>query len=558
MFEWLNENSREILKRGYLLPGVSPEERIRQIADNAERLLRKPGFSNKFYEYMGRGFYSLSTPIWLNYGLGRGLPISCFGSTISDSIASILYTQSEVGIMSKFGGGTAVYLGDIRPRGSQIKNNGVTSGSVHFLQLFSTISDVISQGGARRGHTTPYLPVEHGDIEEFLDIGTEGNPIQNITTAVTVTDKWFKEMISGDKEKRKIWGKVLQRRSEIGFPYIMFTDNVNNSRQKVYKDKDLLIKHSQLCSEILLNTDQDNSFVCCLSSMNLEKYDEWKNTDAVETMIYFLDSVIEEFLEKLEAMKCSGVYQDQQAFEFMKRAYNFAKRERALGLGVLGWHSLLQSKMIPFVSEKSTELTNEIFSLIQERSVSASQKLAEEYGEPELMKGYGRRNSHLIALAPTTSSSFILGQVSQSIEPLMSNYYVKDLEKIKVSVKNKYLKKLLQEKGKDSDEVWESIRTYDGSVQHLDFLSPEEKEVFLTFQEIDQFGLIQQAALRQTYIDQGQSLNLMINPKTPAKEINLLMIKAWELGIKTLYYQHSTNSAQSFSQSKLQCISCES
>jgi ribonucleoside-diphosphate reductase alpha chain len=556
-FSWLNENSRKFLSRGYLSEGVTPEERIRHIADHAEKILKKKGFADKFYDYMSRGFYSLSTPIWANFGTSKGLPISCFASHISDNMADILFTHAEVGMFSKFGGGTAGYFGDLRGRGSAITDNGVSSGAVHFMQLFETLADVVSQGSTRRGHFSPYLPVEHPDIEEFLEIGTEGNAIQKLTHGVTVTDKWMQEMIDGDTKKRKIWAKVLQSRIEMGYPYIFFTDNVNNHTVDVYKDKKLKINHSNMCTEIMLPTNNEWSFVCDLSSLNLLHFDEWSQTDAVETMVYFLDAVMEEFIQKLEALRDSKEKAKQQAFYFMQKAYNFAVANRALGLGVLGWHSYLQSKMIAFESKAAKIENARIFKLIQGRSYGASRELAKEYGEPSLLKGYGRRNTTLNAIAPTTSSAFILGQVSQSIEPLLSNCYVKDLAKMKVTIKNPFLEKLLKEKGKNTREVWESIRNKDGSVQHLAFLTDEEKAVFKTFSEIDQIAIIDQAATRQLYIDQGQSLNLMINPKTPTKEINALHLFAWRAKIKTLYYQHSTNAAQQFNQSKMCVDACE-
>lgn len=555
--EWLNEYSRKFLYKGYLTEGVSPEDRIRFIADTAEKILGKKGFADKFYNYMEKGWYSLSSPVWSNFGIKKGLPISCFGGHLPDSMSGILYAQAEAGMMSKFGGGTSGYFGSLRPRGAEIKDNGVSSGSVHFMQLFETIINIVSQGSTRRGHFSPYLPVDHPDIEEFLEIGTEGNPIQELTHAVTVSDEWMQSMIDGDKKKRKIWAKVIQRRVEMGYPYIFFTDTVNKGTVDVYKDKKLEIRHSNLCSEIALPSTDDWSFVCDLSSMNILHYDQWKETDAVETMVYFLDAVMTDFITKLEALRDSKNRSDQQSFYFMERAYNFAVANRAIGLGVLGWHSYLQSKMIPFETLEAKKLNVKIFKFIKERSYEASAQLAKEFGEPSLLKGYGRRNTTLNAVAPTTSSAFILGQVSQSIEPVWSNCYVKDIDKMKVTIKNPYLKKLLADKKKDTKEVWVSIRDHDGSVQHLDFLTDQEKAVFKTFCEIDQADIVDQAASRQRYLDQSQSLNLMVNPNVPTKDINQLYILAWNLGVKTLYYQHSTNAAQKFSQAKLCGTACE-
>jgi ribonucleoside-diphosphate reductase alpha chain len=555
-FEWLNENSRKFLAAGYLGDSVSAEQRIADIAERAEQLLEMPGFAEKFYHYMSEGYYSLASPVWSNFGKERGLPISCFGSHVDDDIGNILYSQSEVGMMSKLGGGTSGYFGKIRHRGAAIKDNGEASGAVHIMRLFESMVDVVSQGSVRRGRFSPYLPIDHPDIMEFLEIGTEGNPIQELTHGVTVKDDWMQQMIDGDVDKRTVWAKVLQSRGEMGYPYIFFTDNANNGAADVYKDKNLPIYASNLCTEIMLPSNHDWSFVCVLSSINVLHYDKWKDTDAVETMIYFLDAVITEFLEKLEVYKNSEDRDDQQTFLFMERAYNFSKENRALGMGVLGWHSLLQSKMLPFDSQGAYDLNSEVFKNIKEHSNKASKDLAEKFGEPELLKGYGRRNTTLNAVAPTTSSAFILGQVSQGIEPIWSNIYVKDIAKIKTTIKNPFLVKLLEEKGMDTPEVWKQIRDRDGSVQDLDFLSEEEKEVFKTYAEIDQMSIIYQAANRQNHIDQGQSLNIIIHPDTTTKEVNKIHVTAWKLGLKSLYYQHSMNAAQKFKQKK-ECESCE-
>ena len=555
-FEWLNENSRKFLAAGYLGEGLSAEERIADIAKRAEEILEMPGYADKFYHYMSEGFYSLASPVWSNFGKERGLPISCFGSHIDDDIGNILYSQSEVGMMSKLGGGTSGYFGKIRHRGAAIKNNGEASGAVHIMRLFESMVDVVSQGSVRRGRFSPYLPIDHPDIMEFLEIGTEGNPIQELTHGVTVTNDWMQEMIDGDVKKRTVWAKVLQSRGEMGYPYIFFTDNANNGAADVYKDKKLPIYASNLCTEIMLPSDHKWSFVCVLSSINLLHYDKWKNTDAVETMVYFLDAVITEFLEKLESYKDSENRDDRQTFLFMERAYNFAKENRALGMGTLGWHSLLQSKMLPFDSQEAYDLNSEVFKTLKEHSYRASKLLADKFGEPEVLKGYGRRNATLNAIAPTTSSAFILGQVSQGIEPIWSNIYVKDIAKIKTTIKNPFLVKLLKEKGMDNPDVWRQIRDKDGSVQDLNFLSENEKEVFKTYSEIDQLVIIYQAANRQNHIDQGQSLNIIVHPDTSTKEINKIHVTAWKLGLKSLYYQHSMNAAQKFKQKK-ECESCE-
>lgn len=544
-FHWLNDNSRLFLQRGYLLEGTTALERIRYIAEHAEHKLGIEGFADKFYHYMARGYFSLSSPIWSNFGLDRGLPISCFGSYIGDSIHEIMTTTAEVGMMSKIGGGTSAYFGDIRPRGSVIKNNGKSDGSFNFSKLFDTIIDVISQGTSRKGQFAGYIDIEHGDIEEWLDIHTEGNPIQLMYYGVCVGHDWLESMKAGDPFKRQLWAKLLQRKTETGIPYLFFKDNANAGRPDVYKDKNMTIHASNLCTEIMLPSNSEESFVCCLSSMNLLYFDEWKDTDAPEVLTYFLDVVMSEFIEK------------SKDIPYLHRANRFATRHRALGLGVLGWHSYLQANNIAFDSFEAMQKNNFIFNTLQQKTLKASQELAARFGEPEILKGYGRRNTTLMSIAPTKSSSFILGSVSPSVEPFKSNYYVKDLAKIKTTYKNPFLVKLLQEKGLDQEEIWESILHNDGSVQHLEQLSEHEKEVFKTFSEISQLSVIQQAAQRQQYIDQGQSINVMIHPATPAKDLNQLYLTAEELGLKSIYYQFSMSAAQVFNRNLLSCSSCE-
>ena len=548
---WLNESSQAFLARGYLADGQTAQERIRVIAETAERILEQKGFADRLVEYAAKGWISFSSPVWSNFGIERGLPISCFGSAIADNMASILYTQAEVGMMSKYGGGTSAYFGNLRPRGAEITANGHSSGPVHFMQLFESILDVVSQGAVRRGTFTAYLPVDHPDILEFLEIGTEGNPIQKMTYGVTVGDDWLEAVKAGDESKRAIWAKVLQRRRELGYPYIIFRDTANRETVDVYKDTGQTIVASNACSEIMLPSTDDSSFVCCLASVNLLHYGEWKDTDLVETMISFLDAVMSEFITKLEALRDSTESEKQQAFTFMERTYQFAKEHRALGLVVLGWHCLLQWKMSDVDSGEAGEITAEILKYIRSKADAASVALAEEYGEPTVLKGYGRRNTTVMAIAPTTSSGFILGQVSQGIEPVWSNCYVKDVAKLKVTIKNPFLVQLLDVKDRNTREVWNDIRDSDGSVQHLDFLDDHEKAVFLTFAELDQAAIITQAAARQQYIDQGQSLNITVSPEMPIKEINQLYFQAWQQGVKSLYYQHSRNAAQQLGRDKI-------
>lgn len=544
-YRWLNAPAKIFLERDYLLKGQTPKERIRIICERAGEILGLDWFADAFEENIAKGWYSLSTPIWTNFGTNRGLPISCFGSQISDSMDSIIETWAEVCMMTKIGGGTSAYFGHLRQRGAPITDNGTSSGSVHFMQLFDMLVNIVSQGKARRGNFAAYLPIEHPDIEEFLKIRSEGSTLQEISSGVTITDKFMEEMLAGDKKKRKIWASLIKARINTGYPYIVFIDTVNKNTVDVYKDKEMKITHSNLCSEIMLPDSETESFVCDLSSMNLRYYDEWKDTNAVELLTYFLDAVMSEFIEKASKI------------QYMERAVNFAKNHRALGIGMFGWHSLLQSKMIPYESMAAQFLNTEIAETIRNQAYAASAKLAKEYGEPELLKGYGRRNTTLMAIAPTKSSSFIIGQESEAVEPNMSNYMIKDLQKGKFTIKNPFLEKVLDSYGKNTPETWESILKNSGSVQHLDFLHQHEKEVFKTFEEISPKETIIQAAQRQKYIDQGQSLNLMIHPSTPAKDISKLYIEAWQMGIKSLYYQFSINASQNFAKNILHCKACE-
>jgi ribonucleoside-diphosphate reductase alpha chain len=859
---WLNEESRTFLNRGYITE--TPEERIKHIAYTAEKILKIDGFADKFEDYMQKGYYSLSTPVWTNFGKNKGLPISCYGSNVDDSLDSILNAAREIGLMSKYGGGTSIYLGNIRPRGTFISTGGQADGPVHYSKIYDTVIDTCKQGESRRGACALWLPIEHKDIEEFLEIGSDGNPIQNLQFGVTISDKWMEEMKSGDSSKRKVWAKVIQKRSEFGFPYIMFRDNTNNNTpykelgleitasnlcvapntqiltehgyfpiadleneevkvwngkqwsntivkktgenqkllrvvttagyeldctayhkfyvqekysrskiiekracelkpgdklikfdlpliegekeldnayvngfysgdgcltpegQRIYlyhekrnlvhkfdiilnwtnqpefkrmyghtktlKDKffvpdasytiksriewlagyidadgtitddngsqtiqiasvekeflkeiqlmlqtlgvdskvtlnrvegkfmlpandgtgqlkeynckevnrllingNSLFKLSQLglvcervkwiikkpnrecaqfikiqsveelpnlsdtycfnepiehkgmfngiltgqCSEIQLPTNSYESFVCCIGSINLLHWDKIENSDAIEIYTLFLNAVLDEFIVKSSILPG------------MKRAHRFAKNHRAIGVGVLGYHSLLQSKLIEFDSLQAKQYNYKIFKILKERTESASKELYQK-GITCIREGYA--NTTLVAIAPTKSSSFILGQVSMGIEPIKSNYFVKDLAKIKTVYRNPFLLQELEKYNLNTSEVWENILKHDGSVQHLDFPT---KKVFKTFLEISPKEIILQAAQRQKFIDQAQSLNLMLHPSIPAKDINQLYLYAWEEGVKTLYYQFSQSSAQSFVRNVLECSSCE-
>ncbi len=544
-FYWLNSDSRKFLWAGYIPKEQTGEGRVRAMGDRAEQILGIPGFSDKFFNYMARGYYSIASPIWSNFGMPIGLPISCNSSYISDDTTSILLKAAEVGYMTKGGAGTSAFFGDLRPRGAHVTGGYKSEGPVPFLSIYQSVAHVISQGNVRRGAFAAYLPVEHPDIREFLKCRSDGHEIQHISLGVTNGDAWMKDLLAGNKENLYIWGEIIKMRFKTGYPYVIFSDTANKAAPQVYKDKGKRIHASNLCTEIFLSSSEDESFVCDLSSVNLLHFHEIKNTDAVKTLTYFLDAVMTEYIEKTKDIA------------LMRAAHNFAKRQRALGVGVLGWHSCLQRYMIPFESMEAKFLNVEIHKHIKEETEAATRELATLFGEPELLVGTGLRNVTTRAIAPTTSSSVILGQVSQSIEPLESNYFVNSTAKGNFSYKNPKLAEVLREKGFDDEETWHSILVRGGSVQHLDCLTEHEKAVFKTFSETSQKEIVIQASQRQKYIDQGQSLNLKIPSDTPKKEVSKLMIFAYEQGIKSLYYQKGTNPAQQVTRNLLSCASCE-
>ena len=549
---WFNEESEQVLNRGYLLKGETVEGAIERVAHAAAKRLYRPELKPKFKEVLEKGWMSWSSPIWANMGTKRGLPISCFNVHVPDDVEGITDKLGEVIMQTKIGGGTSGYFGELRGRGTAITDNGKSSGAVSFMKLFDVTMDVVSQGGVRRGAFAGYLDIDHPDIEEFLAIKDIGSPIQNLFTGVCVPDYWLNEMIDGDEEKRVTWAKVLESRQQKGLPYIFFTDNVNKNKPEIYKEKNMVINASNLCSEIALPSSEEESFVCCLASMNLELYDEWKDTDAVRTAIFLLDAVMSEFIEKTKENN------------HLKAAHNFAKRHRALGLGVMGWHSYLQRNNLPFGDVFNIARTNTIFGQIETQAYAASEELAEIYGPAPLFEETTnssikpRRNTTLIAIAPTTSSSSILGQASPGIEPFSSNYFKAGLAKGNFMRKNKYLQKVLEEKGMDNEDTWRAIMLDKGSVQNIEGLTQHEKEVFKTFKEISQMDIIKQAGARQQFIDQSQSLNLNIPSEVPVRDVNNLYITAWREGVKTLYYQRSSSVSKELISNIVSCSSCES
>lgn len=545
-FHWANEPSRIFQADGYLQNGESTEARLRDMANHAGRILGDSQFADRFYDYASRGWYSFATPVMTNFGRS-GLPISCNNSLIPDSIQGMMSKAAEVAAMTKHGAGTSGFFGHIRPRGATVSSGGTADGPHHYARIFDTLIDVVSQNKIRRGNMGGYLPVEHPDILEWLDIGEEGNLVQHIKPGVTITDLWMEQMLAGDEKKQDIWARIIEKRFETGLPYIVFHDTVQRMMPDHYKERGFVINGSNLCTEIFLPSTSEESYVCDLGSMNLVHYDEWKDTDAVETYIFFLDAVMSEYISKLEA----------EADPAMAAPLRFAKRHRALGLGTLGLHTALQDRMLPFESYEAMAFDVQAHALIFRQAKEASRKLAWLYGEPEVMRGTGMRNATVCAIAPTKSSSFILGQVSQGVQPETANIYTKNLAKGKYTVRNRKLIEILEAHGRNTKEVWDDIAKWGGSVQHLMFLSKHERDVFKTFIEIPQLSIIQHAAARQKHLDQGQSINIMVHPNTPPKQVHQLMVEAWRLGLKSLYYQHGQNMAQEVVRDLMTCSACE-
>ena len=527
--EFYDDASYQTVINGYLYKDETPKQMYKRLAKtSASYYNNDKKYEKKLFDFLWKGWLCPATPVAANFGTNRALPISCFSFSVDDTTDDIFQKNHELAILSKHGGGIGVFLGRVRGGGEPISKGGVSGGVIPWAKVYDSTTVAVSQGSTRRGASAVYLPIDHKDIEEFLDLrrptGDPNRRCMNLHHAVTITDAWMNSMLAGDLEKRKIWKKILTARFEQGEPYLFFTDNVNNQNPECYKANNLNVETSNICSEITLHTDPNHTFVCCLSSLNLSKWDEWKDTDLVEVAVRFLDSVIEEFIQKASYIR---------GFE---NAVRSAVKGRAIGIGVLGYHTLLQSKMLPFDSFESMMLNNLIFKIIKERADKETRNLAKELGEPEWCRGFNIRNTHLIALAPTASNSIISGGVSPSIEPIAANIFSQKTAKGTFIRKNKQLESLLSSKGMNNDSTWKSITVNNGSVQHLTFLTKEEKDVFLTAKEINQFALVKQAAQRQKHIDQGQSLNLFFAENSDPKYINDVHLEAWRSGLKTLYY----------------------
>ncbi|MBN88685.1 response regulator SirA [Candidatus Woesearchaeota archaeon] len=550
--EWMDEISLATISKGYLLPGEDVRKAYRRVAKAAAFRLKKPELENKFFKIMWNGWLGLASPVISNMGTDRGLPISCYGIDTPDSIRGIGLTNAELMRLTSKGGGVGIGLSKIRPRGTEIAGNGKSEGVVPWAKIYDSTIIATNQGNVRRGAASVNLDIEHPDIEEFLQIrrpkGDPNRQCLNLHQCVVVGDTFMRKLESRDPEALSTWATVLKSRMETGEPYIMYKDNVNKDNPIAYRLNNLDVSMTNICSEITLFTDEWHSFICCLSSLNLSKYEEWQNTDTVELATWFLDGVMQEFIDKSNGK------------DSLIRTHNHVKKGRALGLGVMGWHSFLQQKNLPFNSIASTAHTHNIFSDIRNKAEKASMDLAKEYGEPIWCRGTGMRNTHVLAVAPTVSNSVICGGISAGIEPLPANVYTFNGAKGTFIRKNKVLEALLISKGQNKNKWWDQMLQDGGSAQNLpdDILSPEEKEVFLTFPEINQLELVRQAAIRQRYIDQTQSLNLSFDPNDSPKWINQVHIEAWKLGVKTLYYLRTDSVIKGDLGSRMaDCVSCD-
>jgi len=547
--EWMDEVGVATISKGYLLPDETPRKAYRRVAKAISERVRKPELENKFFKYIWNGWIGLASPVLSNTGTDRGLPISCFGIDTPDSVRGIGLTNAELMKLTALGGGVGISTSRIRPRGTEITGNGKSEGVVPWCKIYDSAIIATNQGSVRRGAASVNLDINHPDIKEFMQIrrpkGDPNRQCLNLHQCVVVDDAFMRSLQDRDSEAMSLWLDILKTRVETGEPYIMFKDNVNKNNPLAYAMNNLDVTMTNICTEITLHTDEEHSFICCLSSLNLAKYDEWKDTDVVETSIRFLDGVMQEFIDKSNGK------------DSMIRTHRHAQKGRALGLGVMVWHSFLQKKGLPFNSIASTAWTHTLFSDIRQKAEATSRELAKEYGEPVWCRGTGMRNTHLLAIAPTVSNSR-LNNCSAGIEPIPANIYTFNGAKGTFIVKNKELEELLESKDKNNENVWDQILADNGSVQNLSALTEEEKEVYLTFSEVNQLELVRQAAIRQKYIDQTQSLNLCFDPTDSPKWINQCHMESWKLGVKTLYYLRTDSVIKGDLGSRTaECISCD-
>ena len=547
--EWMDEVGVATISKGYLLPDETPRKAYRRVAKAISERVRKPELESKFFKYIWNGWIGLASPVLSNTGTDRGLPISCFGIDTPDSVRGIGLTNAELMKLTALGGGVGISVSRIRPRGTEITGNGKSEGVVPWCKIYDSAIIATNQGSVRRGAASVNLDINHPDIKEFMQIrrpkGDPNRQCLNLHQCVVVDDAFMRRLQDRDGDAMETWLEILKTRVETGEPYIMFKDNVNKNNPLAYAMNNLDVSMTNICTEITLHTDEEHSFICCLSSLNLAKYDEWKDTDVVETSIRFLDGVMQEFIDKSNGK------------DSMIRTHRHALKGRALGLGVMGWHSFLQKKGLPFNSIASTAWTHTLFSDIRQKAEATSRELAKEYGEPVWCKGTGMRNTHLLAIAPTVSNSR-LNSCSAGIEPIPANIYTFNGAKGTFIVKNKELECLLESKDLNTEKIWDQILADNGSIQNITGLTEEEKEVYLTFSEVNQLELVRQSAIRQKYIDQTQSLNLCFDPTDSPKWINQCHMEAWKLGVKTLYYLRTDSVIKGDLGSRTaECVSCD-
>jgi len=563
------------ISKGYLLPGEKPKDAYWRVATKVAQRLNKPQLATKFFDYIWKGWLNLATPVLSNTGTDRGLPISCFGIDVADSIFDIGSKNLELMLLAKHGGGVGIGINQIRPAGAPITGNGTSDGVVPFAKIYDSTILATNQGSVRRGAASVNLNIEHKDFEEWLEIrepkGDVNRQSLNLHQCAVIGDKFMRKLQDGDETARRKWGKLLQKRKATGEPYIFFKGNVNKQNPDSYKQNGLKVFMTNICSEITLHTDESHSFVCCLSSLNLAKYDEWKDTDLVYTATWFLDGVLSEFIQKAKGLR---------GFENSVRS---AEKGRALGLGVLGWHTYLQKNGIPFEGMSAQFETRKIFSQLKIESERASRDMATEYGEPLWCKDTGFRNTHLRAIAPTVSNSKLSGDVSAGIEPWAANVFTEQTSKGTFIRRNGELEKVLRKVGLNTKEVWDKILADGGSIQDIseldqwcflggkvvkcDEVSVEDsvktfrvKDVFKTFKEINQLDLVRQAGIRQQYIDQSVSLNLAFPATAEPKWINQVTMEAWKQGVKTLYYMRTESVLRGDIAAKAmdpECLSCD-
>ena len=558
--EWGNTDVyKKTISGGYLLHGETPRDAYMRVASSVARRLYKPELTETFFDYIWKGWLCLASPVLSNTGTDRGLPISCFGIDVGDSIYEIGNKNLEMMLLAKHGGGVGIGVNMIRPAGAKITGNGTSDGVVPFCKIYDSTILATNQGAVRRGAASVNINIEHDDFLEWLEIrepkGDVNRQSLNLHQCAVVGDKFMRKLEQGDAEARTRWSKLLRKRKATGEPYILFKGNTNKANPPAYKENGLKVHMTNICSEITLHTDENHSFVCCLSSLNLAKYEEWKDTNLIHDAIWFLDGVMEEFIQRAKGLR---------GFE---NAVRSAQRGRALGLGVLGWHTYLQDKGIPFEGLLAQFETRKIFSQIKIESERASRGLAETYGEPLWCVGTGLRNTHLRAIAPTVSNSKLSGNISPGIEPWAANVFTEQSAKGTFIRKNPTLVKLLKKHKLNTNEIWDKILADGGSVQNIDELDNIQmahdipaKEVFKTFKEINQLELVNQAGIRQQYIDQSVSLNLAFPSVATPKWINQVHMEAWKKGIKTLYYVRTESVLRGdIAQAAMnpECLSCD-